>query len=444
MSLAVRCCAAVLLAAAAPLAQAQWSPQWIGVWQHPETFHAANVQRLRVGDDGATFAAVDVTHHSRSHAALVRFEADGTFAWLREHEALGAAAIERLPGGRVALVATSTTVGAMIDVRVYDGMTGDLAWSRASNAARLNFDERYETRNLDIDANGNLFIAASDGADFVVLRYAANGDALPTWRHDVGESDVTATAIVALPDGGAIISGQGDNLGGGYRTVRFDASGAVLFDDAESGDIGNPLGPSWLAPTPDGGFLVAAAPESTFGVPEATVWKLAADGTRMWTTVLPNQNAPMSFELRGLAVTLEGDALVVPESVLNLGFRLVRVRGTDGVVMREAQAAIGGHATTFALAPNGRALIGGYVFASSSGTVTARIAEFDANGAPCRTAASLAMMSPIASIGADGGWTVGGASAFVQGVGSDALVRRYDAEGACTDAIFDDGFEGGR
>ncbi len=35
-----------------------------------------------------------------------------------------------------------------------------------------------------------------------------------------------ANEIVSLPDGGAIVSGQGNFLGGGYVTVRFDADGS--------------------------------------------------------------------------------------------------------------------------------------------------------------------------------------------------------------------------
>jgi PQQ-like domain len=438
--------AAVLAAALALPAQAQWTPQWTSAWQHPEAFRAAGVQRLRVAADGATFAAIDVTHHGRSHDALARFNADGTFAWLREHESLGVASLELLPGGRIALIATSATPGARIDVRVYDTATGDLAWSRGPNTAQLHFDERDETRHLALDPAGNLLIAGSDGADFVVLRYAPNGDALPAWRADVGVSNVRATSIFALPDGGAIVSGPGDTLDGGFRTVRFDAAGAVAFDDTEPGDIGNPLGPSYLAPTADGGFLVAAAPESNFGVPEATVWKLAADGTRQWTTVLPNPSPSpgMGLDVRGLVATPDGDALVVVDTAFSAGFRLLRLRGSDGRVMLQAQSATAGHPTTFALAPNGRVLVGGYVFSGASGTVTARIAEFNARGAPCRAATDLAMMSAVAAISADGRWTIGGASMFVQGFGSDALLRRYDADGACTDAIFGGGFEAGQ
>lgn len=433
---------ATLLATLAMLpAQAQWTPQWSSVWQHPEAFRAAGVQRLRVAGDGATFAAVDVTHHNRSHDALVRFNAGGSFAWLREHESGGPVAIELLPGGRVALVATGRTAGSTIDTRVYDAVSGDVVWSRGSAIAQLHFDQRDATRHLAIDPAGNLLIAGSDDDEFVVLRYAANGDTLPAWRADVGVSAVRATAIVALPDGGAIVSGPSDTIDGGFRTVRFDATGAVVFDDEELGDIGNPLGPSYLAATADGGFLVAAAPESSFGVPEATVWKLAADGTRAWTTVLPNPSAPMSLALSGLIVTPGGDALVVADTPFSDGFRLLRLRGSDGMVTRQAQSATGGHTTTFALAPNGRVLIGGFTFDGPSGTVTGRIAEFDARGAPCRAATDLAMKSAIATAGADGGWNVGGSSAFVQSTGSDALLRRYEADGACTDAIFGDGLD---
>ncbi|HJU39546.1 MAG TPA: hypothetical protein VJ724_08225, partial [Tahibacter sp.] len=324
MSIAVRFAAVLVLFS--PAASAQWLPQWASVWQHPEPFHGAGVRRVRVTGDGATFVAVDVTHHSRAHAALVRFDADGTFAWLREHEALDVAAIEPMPGGRIALVATGATAGATIDLRVYDGASGELAWSRGSDAARLRFDERHETRHLAIDAAGNVLVVGSDGGDFVVLRWASNGDALPTWRYATGDAAIVASAVLALPDGGAIVSGQGDSIDGGYRTVRFDAAGAMRFDDTEPGDIGNPLGPSYLAATPDGGFLVVAAPESTFGVPEATVWKLAADGARAWKTTLPNPNAPSSFDVGGFAATSDGDALVVGESVTDSRFRLMRVR----------------------------------------------------------------------------------------------------------------------
>jgi hypothetical protein len=75
---------AVLLTLVAPAAGAQWQPLWSTPWQHPEPFHSASPLRVSMAADGATFAGVDATHHSTAHVALVRFNADGSFAWTRE------------------------------------------------------------------------------------------------------------------------------------------------------------------------------------------------------------------------------------------------------------------------------------------------------------------------------------------------------------------------
>lgn len=433
----------LVLALTAHVADAQWVPQWLGTWQHPEPFRGASPADLRVAADGTVFAAIDVTHHGRAHAALARFDADGNFVWLREHEAPSIAAIELLAGGRVVLVGDSATAGMRIFVRVYDGASGNIVWQRESNLGRLGFDERRTTRHLAVDANGNLLVLANDGGDFVVIRYDADGNALPSWRYASGDETVTGSYVIALPDGGAIVTGQGHSLGGGYKTVRFDAQGGVLFVDTMLGDIGNPLGPSYLAPADDGGFVVAGAPESSFGVPEAQVWKLAADGARAWTTVIPNPHAPSSLDIGAFAALPNGDVLVAAADVIDTRFRLVRIDRASGAVLRDSTATIGGTPTTLTLAPNGRGLVGGFTFANSSGTVTARIVEFDANGAPCRLDADLAMFSGVAaSPGADS-WTVLGGSAFVAGTGNDAFALRYDATGVCTvgDAIFANGFE---
>lgn len=53
------------------------------------------------------------------------------------------------------------------------------------------------------------------------------------------------------------------------------------------------------------------------------------------------------------------DALFVADTPFSDGFRLMRLCGSDDAVMRQVQSATGGHTTTFALAPNGRVLIGG-------------------------------------------------------------------------------------
>ena len=425
-------------------AAAQWEPQWIGVWQYDEPIRAVLPIGVRTGADGSVFAAIDVTHHSRAHATLARFDADGGFAWTREHEVWSFAGAELLDDGRVALVGENKVDGAPVFVRVYDPQSGKVAWERESTSGRLKFDQRFDTRTLAVAANGDLLVRASDGGDFVVIRYDAAGNALPDWRWTSGGEDVSASEIVALPDGGAIVSGQGDSLGGGYLTVRFDAQGNEVFTDIELGDLGNPLGPSHVVADAAGDFLVAASPESSFGVPKAQVWKIAADGSRLWTRILTNpQDDFSSLDIGGFARAGDGDVLVEANSVIDQRFRLLRLDGASGDALWDSTAAIGGSPSALVQAPNGRILVGGYAFIDSAGHVGGRIAEFDADGTPCRSSADLGMFSNVAAAAGPHGWTVLGTSEYVQGVGNDAVVRRYDANGPCdgADAIFTDGFE---
>ncbi|HEY0229981.1 MAG TPA: hypothetical protein VGC55_01915, partial [Dokdonella sp.] len=287
-------------------------------------------------------------------------------------------------------------------------------------------------------------VRAGDGGDYVVIRTDAAGHALPDWRSATGSSEVDVSEIVALPDGGAVVSGQGSFLDGGYVTVRFDAQGHTVFSDVELGEIGNPLGPARVRADANGDFIIAAAPESMFGEPLAQVWKLGADGSRRWTRVLPNPLDDLaSLQVGGLALTAQGDVLVEAFSVSDQRFRLLRLDGASGEVLLDSVAAVGGTPTTLTSAPNGRVLVGGYDFIDSSGHVGARMVEFDAAGAPCRSSMDLAMFSSIAATAGAEGWTVLGTSAFVANVGNDAVVRRYDADGPCdgADAIFANGFE---
>jgi outer membrane protein assembly factor BamB len=330
-----------------------------------------------------------------------------------------------------------------IYVRLYDAATGGLLWNREAGGGRTRVDARYETPQLAIDALGNLMVLASDHGDYVVIRLDADGNALPTWRRTIDAgSDVLATAIVPLPDGGAVITGQGRILGGGNVTVRLDAQGSEIFTDLEV--VGPfPSGPAYLGIDSEGNTVVAAAQETPNGVPRAQVWKLSPNGARMWTTIVPNPGGPTSgMSIGGFALAANGDPLVEADAGAGAPFRLVRLDRATGVVVSDFNAPIGGSRSTFALAANGRVLIGGDAPAGG-GHVSGRIAEFDANGEPCRVATTINMPSSVNAGAGLAGWSVLGATAFVQGVGNDALAARYDADGACTltDRVFQDGFE---
>jgi outer membrane protein assembly factor BamB len=434
---------ALLMAAAASAANAQWQPQWSTAWQHPETFHSATPLRVCVGADGATFAAVNVVHHSLNHVALVRFNADGSFAWTQEHVATSLAGIAFVGKGQVAIAGDGGTANSPVYVRLYDAATGDLVWSREAGGGRTRVDDRFETPQLVVDAFGNLMVLASDHGDYVVIRFDADGNALPTWRRTIDlDSDVLATAIVPLPDGGAVISGRGRVLGGGNVTVRLDAQGNEIFTDIEI--VGPfPYGPAYLGVDSGGNAYVAAAQETPNGVPRAQVWKLSPNGARLWTTIVPNPGGPTSnMSIGGFAMATNGDALIEADAGAGSLFRLVRLDGATGSVVSDFKAPIGGTPSTLALATNGRVLVGGDG-PVGGGHVLGAIAEFDAGGEPCRVATDINLASSVNAVAGSSGWSVIGVTTFVPGVGNDALAIHFDSDGACTltDRVFSDGFE---
>lgn len=434
------CLATCLLLAWVP-AHADWLPQWISAWQHPETFHGVSPIGVHVMDDGSVLAHADVTHHNAAHATLVRFEADGTFSWIRERPAIDVAGAAILAGGRVAMTGFDTTVFA----RVLEAASGDFIHECSWDGAQLLYDERDLTRTLAQAPDGSLFVRAHDGGDLVVLRCDAQGQLLPEWRWSSRLDFIRVDDILALPDGGVVATVRG-GTGDGSFTLRFDAAGVPFLLDSEPGEIGNALGALHVALDAHGDFLIAAAPESSFGVPQAQAWKVAPDGTRLWTRVVevPGVLHP-NLDIGGFALAPDGD-LIIAVAPPSGEFRVLRLNGDDGSTQWDATAAIGDNPTGLALAADGRVLVGGFAsIPGSGGRITARIAEFDADGTPCRHAIELAINTKPRVAASAGGWTVLGATTFIEGGGNDAVVHRYDGDGDCKgadDTLFVDGFDG--
>ncbi|RYD15205.1 MAG: hypothetical protein EOP90_09700 [Lysobacteraceae bacterium] len=435
-----RACLAIALFLAALPARAQWTPEWIGTWEHPEPFRAILPVAVLPMAGGSVLALADVTHHNTAHATLVRFEADGSFAWLRERSAFEVADALLLAGGRVAVVGSDSAVFA----RVIDATSGDTVHECSWTGAQLGHDERDRTRTVAQAPDESLLVRARVGGDLVIFRCDALGQVLPEWRWRSGLTAIQPDDLVALPDGGAIATARG-SVGEGYFTLHFDAAGTSTVLDGELGEIGNPLGAAHVAVDAAGDVLIAAAPESTFGVPQAQAWKVAPDGTRLWTRVVEIEGvAHPNLDIGGFALAADGD-LVIAAAPPAGPFRVLRLAGGDGSTRWDSTAAIGDNPTDLALAADGRVLVGGYdAIPGSGGLVTGRIAEFDADGTPCRHATTLDIGSKVRASPGTGGWSVLGGTAFVQGVGNDLVVQRFDADGACegeADQVFADGFE---
>lgn len=435
-----------LLLCSGGLARADWLPQWIGAWQHPEPLHGVRPMHLLTAPDGGAFAIVDTTHHNTAHASLMRFDADGEFEWLSEGEAVYVGDGVAVGADRIAL-AGSASDGSSIDPfsRVYDATSGDLLHQCTWPGAVFLYDERQSTRAIAAGADGTLYVRAQDGSDLVVLRCDAQGNILPEWRWASGDASPRTDDLMLLADGSVLLGGR-ISLDGGYYTVRFDATGAPTLVDHEPGEIGNPLGALHLAEDADGNLLLAAAPESSFGVPQAQAWKVKRDGTRLWTRVIEiDGQVHPNHDIGGFALAPDGDLVIATLPALG-PFRVLRLSGSDGSPRWDATSVVEFNPSGLVLADSGRVLVGGYAsIPGSGGFITSHLAEFAADGQPCRTRGEFGMGTKLRVASGPEGWSVLGGGPWVTGSGNDALVHRYDDDGKCEgadDRLFVDGFDG--
>lgn len=430
--------ALIAVSGAAPL-QAQWLPLWSGAWQNELENRSVHPVGVKVAGDGRIFTLLSVTHDGQQHIALARFDEGGSFAWMRERPAGDNLGFQPLANGQVAAV---DNFGAVVRVRVLDGDTGDIAWEDESRSGRLAVGENVVIAGAD----GGLMLPAIDGDDIVVIRYGADGSLRPTWRWLPPSPDFRmAHDIVALPDGGAVVGVQGNRVTGGYIVVRFDAKGEVVFHDIELGTLDGGSFNRRLRLGVDGGGNVFAQGTliNPLGNMQAQVWKLAPDGTRLWTTYLVNPaNEFLGVEAGGFVLEAEGNAVVAVDSIIEHPMRLLRLDGATGEPLGFGDAPFDGTPHTLALAPNGRLLLAGSYFFNSQGHAGARLAEFDADLRPCRASDLGEQNAAAVPEGGAAGWTVI-ANTRWEGSNNEAVLSRYDAGDPCVtgDAIFEDGFE---
>ena len=434
-------CTIALLLAFGP-ARADWLPQWVGIWQHEETFHGVVPIALMAAADGGAFAIVDTTHHNAAHASLMRFDAQGAFEWLEEGEAVSVADGVMAAPDRIA-IAGSAANGSPIHAfaRVYAAASGDLLHECSWPGVSFHYDERQQTRAIAAGADGTLYVRAQDGGELVVLRCDADGNPLPEWRWASGAAFASTDDLIVLADGSVLLAGR-IPLEGGYYTVHFDHDGTPTLVDHEPGEIGNALGGLHLAEDAGGDLLLAAAPESSFGVPQAQAWKVTREGTRVWTRVIgiEGQVHP-NHDIGGFAMAPDGDLVIATSPTLGL-FRVLRLAGEDGEPRWDTTATVDFTPSGLALAANGRVLVGGFAsIPGSGGFITSHLAEFRADGQPCRMREDFGMNTKVRVASGLGGWSMLGAGPFLT-AGNDASVHRYDDDGACdVDAIFQDGFD---
>jgi len=423
-----------------PPAWADWLPQWISRWAHPSASHATDVVAIGGAADGATLAYASVYYEGKRHDVLLRFEADGQLGWMNEKVG-NPAGMAVIDGGRVAVAGMNEI--AVVFVRVYDARDGHLLWQSEADAGPQ-IQAFASVRTIVQAANGDLLVRAQEQGDYVVLRFTADGTVLTPWRWRAADELATTSDIAAVPDGGVVVAGWGDAVGGGFRTVRFGGDGHIVFADVELGDLGNPLGTAFVAVDARGDAIVAGSPETRFGVPQAAVWKIAADGSRQWQWRIADPDSRLtSLIAQGLAASPHGDVAFGIQPLSERPFRLIRLDGATGALRSDAASPLRGTPTHLVQGANGRLLIAGYGPIDVSGHAGPLIVEFTADGQPCRAAANLAGIRDVIPAAASG-WSLLGAGPFDPQVGNDLFVQRHDADGLCDgvpDVIFAYGFE---
>ncbi len=376
----------------------------------------------------------------------MKFDAKGNFAWLQEAAGAALAGIVSTDA-EVTIAGEWGTLATPIVVRQYDAQSGNLIWDRQAGGVRTltSGPGINTTQRLVVDAQGNIMILASDQGDYVVIRFDPDGDPMPTWRATIDpdndtmttDDDVSATGIVALPDGGAIVTGFGQAIGGGYVTVRLDAQGNNVFTDVELGDLGNPLGPTYLANSTDGSVVIGGSPESFGGVPQAQIWSISPGGNRKWHHVISHPGMTIPSTFMGLALESDGD-VIIGVAGLSDPFRVLYLVAQTGEVVWDVGVPFIGYSTLLAVAPNGRVLVGGL----NSSQQSSHIAEFDSAGHPCRVANNFGTLGAFATNPGSADWITLGTRPTFPVAGGEAFVSRFDGGGACTETadIFTNGF----
>lgn len=154
-------------------------------------------------------------------------------------------------------------------------------------------DGGEEMEGLAITRAGNVVIAGStdsfrdENGDAWIIELGPSGK--PVWAKTYGgPGNEYAIDIKTLPQGGFIVAGWTESFGQGQADVwvmRLDAEGDVVWANAYGGPG---IDQAWaIAPTRDGGFVVAAGTTS-FGAGESDLWlfKLDGQGSIVWQKTL--------------------------------------------------------------------------------------------------------------------------------------------------------------
>jgi hypothetical protein len=134
--------------------------------------------------------------------------------------------------GSIGISPLSSARGRDVLLLKYDA-AGTLQWARKYDGTAHRDD--FAVDLVTNAAGGATVLADSHGAgsgeDYVVLKYAANGDRLWTWRYKGPGGADSPAAMAAGPKGSVVVTGSSASRGGGTSaaTIRVSAAGRAVW-----------------------------------------------------------------------------------------------------------------------------------------------------------------------------------------------------------------------
>jgi hypothetical protein len=278
------------------LSAADGSQAWEQRYHGTGTFGFALPRDLAIGPDGG----IVVTGWSRNDDTWVDFGAvkytqDGSQRWARDfsspgYKAESAEALAIGPDNRVVVVGRYVHEGdSVVGVVCYDAQ-GTFQWSSIYNAGDY-FELEDNARSVVIDDAGNTYVAAdgidsaTEGRDFVLLKYDPAGNLLWDRRATGPNSDIAPTVLLG-PEGNIYVSGLSN---GGYRLVAFDAEGNQLWSRQHGGAVTGDATPDHAAIDVHGHVAVLLRTAFVPGTSAFTIVRYDAEGTIVDQTTMDPQ-----------------------------------------------------------------------------------------------------------------------------------------------------------
>jgi hypothetical protein len=216
----------------------------------------------------------------------LKLDGSGNVVWQKTYGGTGqdgASAIAPTSDGGYVVAGSTNSFGASDDVWVLklDGQ-GNVVWQKtyggtsfdAASAIVPTSDGGYVVTAEAV----SFWVSGAGASDVWVLKLDGSGNVV--WQKAYGGTGIDAArAIAPTSDGGYVVAGVTSSFGAGDFDVwvlKLDGQGNVVWQKTYGGAGRD--GASAIAPTSDGGYVVAGSTNS-FGAGASDVWVLKLDGS---------------------------------------------------------------------------------------------------------------------------------------------------------------------